>query len=41
MKSDNQILNELADELVHLWVECKTRCDRIEDLGKQLKELQE
>ena len=41
MKSDDEVLRELADELVNLWVECKTRCERIEELGKQLEGIQQ
>ena len=30
---------QLVDELVELWVETKVRCDKIEELIIQLKEL--
>ena len=29
---------QLVDELLELWVETKIRCDKIENLVKQLKE---
>ena len=29
---------QLIDELLDLWVETKVRCDKIEELIKQLKE---
>jgi len=34
MELGEQLVNELLD----LWTECKSKCDRIEELVKQLKE---
>lgn len=31
-------INKLGDELVELWDETKIRCDKIENLIKQIKE---
>ena len=33
------ILSNIADELVNLYVETRNICDRIEELGLQLKEI--
>ena len=41
MDYEKQTLEKLASELVELWVDCKTRCERIETLGRQLFELKE
>ncbi len=30
---------QLVDELIELWIETKIRCDKIESLVKQLKEI--
>jgi hypothetical protein len=38
MKYDMEQSKELVDELVMLWSECSTRCDKINDLVKQIKE---
>ena len=37
MSTENQILEKLGNELVGLWVECKTRSEKIEDIAKELK----
>ena len=38
MKYDTELSKHLADELVELELECSMRCDRIEELLKQIKE---
>ena len=38
MKYDKELINQLGNELVELWVETKIRCDKIESLVKQIKE---
>jgi len=38
MEYDMDMSQQLVDELVELWVETKVRCDKIEDIIKQLKE---
>ena len=38
MEYDTELSKQLADELVDLWTECSMRCDRIEELLKQIKE---
>ena len=38
MEYDLDLGKQLVNELVELWVETKVRCERIEDLVKQLKE---
>ena len=38
MEYDLDFGKQLIDELVDLWVEIKVRCDKIEQLIKQLKE---
>jgi hypothetical protein len=40
MEYDMDMSQQLVDELVELWVETKVRCDKIEELIKQLKELE-
>ena len=39
MEYDINMSQQLVDELVELWIETKVRCDKIEDLIIQLKEL--
>ena len=38
MEYDVELGKQLVDELLELWVETKTQCERIEDIVKQLKE---
>jgi hypothetical protein len=38
MEFDMEQGKQLVDELVNLWIETKIRCDKIEELVKQLKE---
>ena len=38
MKYNIEIGNQLVNELVDLWAETMIKCDRIEELVKQLKE---
>ncbi len=38
MKYDLEQGKQLVDELIELWVETRIRCDKIEELVKQLKE---
>jgi hypothetical protein len=38
MEYDMEISQHLVDELVELWVESKVRCDKIEEMIKQLNE---
>ena len=38
MKYDMEQGKQLVDELVELWSECSMRCDKIEELVKQIKE---
>ena len=38
MEYDMNLGKKLAEELVDLWTECSMRCDRIEELLKQIKE---
>jgi len=38
MKYNMEISKQLVDELVSLWSECSTRCDKINNLVKQIKE---
>jgi hypothetical protein len=37
MEYDKKLLEKLAEEVVGLYVECKSRIDRIEKLGKELE----
>ena len=39
MKYNIEQSKQLVDELVDLWIETKIRCDKIESLVKQLKEI--
>jgi hypothetical protein len=39
MKYDLEQGKQLIDELLDLWIETKVRCDRIEELVKQLNEI--
>ena len=41
MKNDLKMGKQLIDELVELWIETKIRCDKIEELVKQIKERSE
>ena len=41
MKYDINSREKLGEELVDLWSECSMRCDRIEELLKQIKEKQD
>ena len=38
MEFDMSLREKLGEELVDLWVECSMRCERIEELLKQIKE---
>ena len=38
MEFDIELGKQLIDELTDLWSECNIRCDRIENLIKQLNE---
>jgi len=38
MEYNLEMSKELVDELVELWVETKVKCDKIEQLIKQLEE---
>ena len=38
MEYDTELGIQLVDELVELWTECSIRCERIEELLKQIKE---
>ena len=40
MKYDMNLKEKLGEELVNLWSECSIRCDRIEELLKQIKEIE-
>ena len=37
MKYDMELASQLAEELVNLWTECSIKCERIENLVKQIK----
>lgn len=37
MEYNEEINYELAKEMAELWLECKVRCDRIEEIIKQIK----
>lgn len=37
MKYDMKQGKQLVDELIDLWIETKNRCDKIENLVKQIK----
>ena len=39
MEYDTELSKQLVDELVELWTECSIRCDRIEEIIKQLDAL--
>lgn len=41
MKYTMEQSKQLIDELVKLWIETKVRCDKIENLVKQLKAISE
>ena len=41
MKYNEEISYQLAKELAELWYECKIRCDRIEEISKQIRETEE
>jgi len=38
MEYDIELGRQLVDELTDSWLECRRRCDKIEDLLKQIKE---
>jgi len=38
MKYDMELGKQLVDELIDLWIETKSQCDKIESLVKQIKE---
>ena len=38
MEYEMNLREKLGDELVELWSECSIRCERIEELLKQIKE---
>ena len=38
MKDKKEQGKQLVDQLIELWTECSVRCDRIEELVKQIKE---
>ena len=38
MEYDINLREKLGEELVDLWTECSVRCERIEELLKQIKE---
>jgi len=38
MEFDIELGKQLMDELTDLWLECSQRCDKIENLIKQLNE---
>ena len=38
MKYDIESGIQLVNELIDLWSECKSRCDRIDEIVKRLKE---
>ena len=39
LKYEEEITCQLAKEMTELWLECKSRCEKIEDIAKQIKEL--
>ena len=41
MKYDMEQGKQLVDELVDMWIETKVKCDKIEELVKQIKETSE
>jgi len=40
MKYDKELGKQLIDELLDLWSECQSRCDKIEKMIVQIKESQ-
>jgi len=40
MTYNEELTYELAKEMSELWLECKTRCDRIEEIAKHIKEVE-
>ena len=36
MKYDKEIIDKLGTELFELWTECRVKCDKIDNLMKQL-----
>jgi len=41
MEFNIELTKQLGEELTDLWLECSIRCDKIEELVKQLKEQSE
>ena len=41
MKQEEELRYQLAKEISELWFECKVRCDRIEEIAKQIEETRE
>lgn len=39
MKYDKELIDKLGIELFELWNECSVRCDKIDNLMKQLTEM--
>jgi lysozyme family protein len=39
MTYNDELSCKLAKEMSELWYECKVRCDRIEEITKEIKEL--
>ena len=38
MEYDIEIGKQLVNELIDLWSECRSRCDRIDEIVKKLQE---
>ena len=38
---NEELSYQLAKEMSDLWYECKIRCDRIEEIAKQIKDITE
>lgn len=36
MNNEEKLRLELAKEITDLWYECKTRCDKIEEIAKKI-----
>ena len=41
MKNETEEGKQLVDELIELWSECSIRCEKIEELVKEIKETSE
>ena len=39
LKYEEEITFKLAKEMTELWLECKIRCEKIEEIAKKIKDI--